>query len=144
MDRINDPRVVAELTALAWRYERALVSNDIPTLDALFWHAPEVVRLGATENLYGEAQIRAFRKARPTANLAREVRDLRVVTFGDDTGCVTLEFVRVIDGVERHGRQSQTWRRFADGGWKVVSAHISVLAAPPLRITISDETAAAG
>lgn len=134
MDRINEPHTVAELTAQALRYERALVENDVPTLDALFWDAPEVVRFGATENLYGSDEIRAFRHARPAVNLAREVRNLHVVTFGDDTGVVTLEFVRTVDGVVRHGRQSQTWRRFADGGgWKVVSAHVSVLAGEPLR-----------
>ena len=133
MDRINDPDTVAALTALAWQYEHALVTNDVPTLDALFWDAPEVVRLGAAENLYGGDEIRAFRNARPAVNLAREVRQLRVVTFGDDTGVVTLEFVRMVDGTARHGRQSQTWRRFADGGWKVVSAHVSVLPGEPLR-----------
>lgn len=137
MDRINDPRTLAELTELAWRYERALVTNDVPTLDALFWDAPEVVRFGATENLYGGDEIRAFRNARPAVNLAREVRQLRVATFGDDTGTVTLEFIRVVDGVTRHGRQSQTWRRFADGGWKVVSAHVSVLPGEPSRVNLS-------
>ena len=133
MECINDPSTLAELTELAWRYERALVTNDVPTLDALFWDAPEVVRFGATENLYGGDEIRAFRHARPALNLAREVRNLRVVTFGTDTGTVTLEFVRVVDGKPRHGRQSQTWRRFADGGWKVVSAHVSILPGEPLR-----------
>lgn len=133
MNTVNEPQALAELTELAWRYERALVGNDVPVLDALFWDALEVVRFGATENLYGGGEIRAFRRARPAANLAREVRSLRVVTFGRDMGCVTLEFIRMVDGVARHGRQSQTWRRFAEGGWKVVSAHVSVLPGEPLR-----------
>ena len=133
MERINDPQTVAELTELALRYERALITNDVPTLDALFWDAPEVVRFGATENLYGGEEIRGFRNARPAMNLAREVRHFRVVTFGADTGMVTLEFVRTVDGVIKHGRQSQTWRRFADVGWRVVSAHVSILPGEPLR-----------
>jgi len=29
------------------------------------------------------------------------------------------------------GRQSQTWVRFPDLGWKVVSAHVSTMSAPP-------------
>jgi ketosteroid isomerase-like protein len=131
MDEINDPATVAELTGLAWRYERALVNNDIPTLEKLFWDSPHVVRLGATENLYGADEIRAFRFARPTANLARTVSNLRAVTFGADTGVVTLEFVRVVDGAPRYGRQTQVWRKFADGGWKVVSAHVSILPGEP-------------
>ena len=133
MDQINEPAVVAELTELAWQYEHALVHNDVPVLDALFWDAPEVTRFGATENLYGADEIRAFRQARPAVNLAREVQSFHVTTFGDDTGVVMLEFVRTVEGVIRYGRQSQTWRRFAQGGWRVVSAHISVLASKPLR-----------
>ncbi len=132
-EMINDPQTLAELTTCALRYEKALVDNDVPTLDALFWDAPQVVRFGATENLHGGDEIRAFRRARPAVNLARDVRNLRVVTFGNDTGAVTLEFVRVVDGITRHGRQSQMWRRFAEGGWKVVSAHVSVLPGEPLR-----------
>ena len=118
----------------SWQYEqRPRHERRARALDALFWDAPEVVRFGATENLYGGDEIRAFRSARQAVNLAREVRQLRVVTFGDDTGTVTLEFVRVTDGVVRHGRQSQTWRKFADGRWKVVSAHVSILPGEPLR-----------
>ena len=133
MDQINESAVVAELTRLAWQYEHALVHNDVPTLDALFWDAPEVTRFGATENLYGADEIRAFRQARPAVNLAREIQSFHVTTFGDDTGVVLLEFIRTVEGVVRYGRQSQTWRRFAAGGWKVVSAHISVLTSKPLR-----------
>lgn len=130
---INDPATVAELTVCARRYEQALVQNDLPVLDALFWDAPEVVRFGATENLYGGDEIRAFRRARPPVDLAREVRNWRVVTFGRDLGIVTLEFVRTVAGQTRHGRQSQTWHRFADVGWKIVSAHVSILPGEPLR-----------
>jgi hypothetical protein len=133
MDQINEPAVVAELTALAWQYEHALVNNDVPTLEALFWDAPEVTRFGATENLYGAAEIQAFRRARPALNLARDVQRFHVTTFGDDTGVVLIEFIRTTDGVIRYGRQSQTWRRFAAGGWKVVSGHVSVLTTKPLR-----------
>ncbi len=64
---INLPQVVAEVTAAFYRYEQALVSNDIAVLDALFWHDTRTVRLGAGENLYGIDEIRAFRAARPAA-----------------------------------------------------------------------------
>ncbi len=123
---INRPDLVAELTQLYMTYEAALCGNDIETLDALFWQAPAVVRFGATENLYGIEAIRAFRQNRPTQNLAREIDQLRVMTFGEDTATVTLEFCRTIDGKPRQGRQSQTWYRFPEG-WKIVSAHVSLL-----------------
>lgn len=126
MNSINDPALVAELTQLYLTYETALCENDLAALDALFWESPEVVRFGATENLYGIDAIRTFRQERPTKDLAREISNLKVVTFGDDTATVTLEFCRTIAGVPRSGRQSQVWRKFSEG-WKIVSAHVSLL-----------------
>ena len=52
-EQINRPLVLAEVTAAFYRYEEALVSNDIAVLDELFWHDKRTVRLGAGENLYG-------------------------------------------------------------------------------------------
>ena len=126
MRAINDAVVVAELTALYLKYETALCTNDIETLDNLFWDAPEVVRFGVTENLYGGDEVRAFRQGRSAVNVDRQMYNLKVVTFGVDTAAVTLEFRRVIDGVVRLGRQSQMWRKFPQG-WKIVSAHVSLL-----------------
>jgi hypothetical protein len=123
---INDPDLVSELTDLYLQYEKALCENDIETLDGLFWQSSEVVRFGATENLYGIDEIRSFRQNRPTKDLARQISNLKVVTFGNDTAAVTLEFCRTINGVPRLGRQSQMWRRLPEG-WKIVSAHVSLL-----------------
>lgn len=126
MSEINDRTLVAEITALYMEYEQALCSNDIETMDRLFWDSPEVIRLGATENLYGIAEIRAFRQGRPAVNLEREILKLKVVTFGQDTASVVLEFKRVINDIPRYGRQSQTWCKFPEG-WKIVFAHVSFL-----------------
>lgn len=70
-DDINLPWVVAEVTAAFYRYEDALVSNNVAVMDELFWHDKNTVRLGAGENLYGIDEIRAFRAARPSAGLQR-------------------------------------------------------------------------
>ncbi len=130
MTPINDPNLVAELTQLYLTYEAALIANDLAVLDDLFWESPDVVRLGATENLYGIEAVRQFRRDRPTQDLTRTIANLKVVTFGDDTASVTLEFERTIQGVVRQGRQSQMWRKLPEG-WKIVSAHVSLL--PPSR-----------
>jgi len=125
---VNLPDVVAELRELYPRYEQALVSNDVDTLVAMFWFAPEVMRFGATENLYGQEELEAFRKSRPAANLARTVTRLEIVSFGRDFGSITLEFERdAANGIVR-GRQSQVWVRFPQG-WRIVSAHVSLLPA---------------
>lgn len=124
--KINTPEVVAELQALYPKYEAALMSNDAETLTKMFWASPQAMRFGITENLFGIEEIEAFRKARPAVNLARAVRRLDIVAFGNDFGSVTLEFERVVNGRTISGRQSQVWVRFPEG-WRIVSAHVSNL-----------------
>ena len=123
---INQPSIVAELKELYMRYEAALCSNDVAVLNEFFWDSADVVRFGLNENLYGVEEIRAFRASRPIFKLEREILNLKVVTFGEHSAAVTLEFSRFINGVERRGRQSQMWCRFPEG-WKVVYAHVSFL-----------------
>jgi hypothetical protein len=125
---INDPEVVAELRALYPRYEEALVSNDVDTLMGMFWAAPQVMRFGVSENLYGAEELEAFRKARPAANLARTVTRLDIVSFGRDFASITLEFERSSTSGMARGRQSQVWVRLPEG-WRIVQAHISLLPA---------------
>jgi hypothetical protein len=123
---INDPTTVAELRELYPRYEAALVNNDVETLTAMFWVSQYAIRLGAGENLYGVDEIEAFRKSRPSTNLARRMMRLEIVTFGTDFGSVTLEFERNTPNGLVRGRQSQVWVRLPEG-WRIVSAHVSIL-----------------
>ena len=126
MTEINRPAVVAELSELYRQYEQALVTNNVATLTHLFWDSPHVIRFGVDENLYGRDEVAAFRNSRPTVNLARQILNMTVVTFGEDTGSVTIEFQRVVNGQTRQGRQSQFWKKLPEG-WRIVSAHVSYL-----------------
>jgi len=126
---INDPATVAELAALYPLYEAALVNNDVPTLTAMFWDSPYAIRLGAGQNLYGTAEIEAFRKSRPSAGLARRQVRLEIVTFGTDFGSITLEFERDTPTGLVRGRQSHLWARLPEG-WRIVQAHVSMLPRP--------------
>jgi len=121
---INLPEVVAEVTAAFERYEDALVNNKVEVLDELFWDSPHTLRYGATENLYGYAAIQAFRAARPSQGLAREILRTVITTYGHDFATANTEFRR--EGGTKTGRQSQTWMRTAQG-WRVVAAHVSLL-----------------
>lgn len=123
-EQINRPLVLAEVTAAFYRYEEALVSNDITVLDELFWHDKRTVRLGAGENLYGIDEIRAFSAARPAAGLQRALRHTTITTFGEDYAVCSTEFTR--EGSERIGRQQQTWVRFPCG-WRIVAAQVSLM-----------------
>jgi ketosteroid isomerase-like protein len=123
-DRINDPDAVAAVSAAFYRYEQALVSNDVAVLDELFWHDARTVRLGAGENLYGIEEIRAFRAARPSKGLDRTLRNTVITTFGDDYAVCSTEFTR--EGTARIGRQQQTWVRLPQG-WRIVAAQVSLM-----------------
>jgi len=119
---VNDPEVVAEVTAAFHAYERALMADDVPAMDEIFHDAPTTVRYGVGEVLYGADEIRAFRKGRggsPQRRLGR----VEVATYGRDFATANAEFFR--EGSAARGRQSQAWARFADG-WHVVSAHVSI------------------
>lgn len=122
---INLPDVVAEVTTAFERYETALVTNDVEELDALFWNSPHTLRYGASENLYGYDAIREFRAGRSPQGLARRVLRTAITTYGNDFATTNIEFQR--EGSERIGRQSQTWMR-TSAGWRVVSAHVSLMA----------------
>ncbi len=124
---INLPTVLAEVTAAFARYEQALVSNDVTVLDELFWNSPHTLRYGVTENLHGYEAIQAFRAGRPAQGLARTLENTVVTTYGTDFATANTEFRR--DGSAKTGRQSQTWMRTPEG-WRVVSAHVSLLTAP--------------
>lgn len=123
---INQPDVLAELTAVFARYEDALVNNRVDVLDELFWTSEFTVRYGVAENLRGIEAIRAFRNARPAAGLARTLSNTVLTTYGCDFATAMTEFQR--DGAPRTGRQSQTWVRLPEG-WRVVAAHVSLLGA---------------
>lgn len=125
---VNLPDVLAEVTAAFERYEVALVSNDVSVLDELFWNSPHTLRYGVGENLYGYDAIRDFRATRPAQGLQRTVLRTVITTYGRDFATANIEFRRA--GSDKTGRQSQTWMRTAEG-WRVVSAHVSLLLPPP-------------
>ena len=120
----NIPEVVDEVRALFERYEQALIDKDVAVLDDTFWRSPYTVRLAMGEHGYGFDAIHAHRVARPPGPGIKERRSrLEILTLGRTFATVNLEFkVRDKDLI---GRQSQSWVRFPDVGWKVVSAHVS-------------------
>ncbi len=119
---INDPAVVAEVTAVFDTYEAALMANDIKALDWLFWASAHTVRYGVGENLYGEDEILAFRKTRLGGSPQRRLSRTVITTFGRDFATANAEFEREGDG--RIGRQSHSWVRLPEG-WRIVAAHVS-------------------
>ncbi len=120
--KINDPDILRDVTAAFYEYERALMEDDVAALDALFHQAPETVRYGVGEVLYGFEEIAAFRRSRG-GSPQRKLGRVAIATYGDALATANAEFFR--EGSTKRGRQSQTWVKFPDG-WKVVSAHVSL------------------
>ncbi|MEO0679278.1 MAG: AtzH-like domain-containing protein [Pseudomonadota bacterium] len=122
----NIPEVVEEVRALFERYETALESKDVEVLDDTFWRSPHTIRYALHENGYGFDEIHAHRVRRPPGPGLKEQRlRLEILTLGRDFATVNLEFK--VRGRPLVGRQSQTFVRFDDVGWKVVAAHVSTV-----------------
>ena len=127
----NIPEVVAEIREIFEGYEQALIDKNVDVLDATFWDSPHTIRYALHENGYGFAEIHQHRVARPPGRGIKERRiRLEILTLGRDLATVNLEFT--VRGKDLIGRQSQTWVRFPDLGWKVIAAHVSTMDAAPL------------
>jgi hypothetical protein len=127
---INTPEIVEEVRVLFERYEQALIDKNVDVLDATFWNSPLTIRSAIHENGFGFDEIHAHRVRRPPGpgiKLAR--RRLVITTLGRDIATVHLEFD--MRGRDMPARQSQTWVRLPDVGWKVVLAHVSVTESQP-------------
>ena len=125
---IDLPDVVAEVRAAFERYEAALTSNDVAALDGLFRDDARTIRYGGGENLYGYAEIKAFRAARSAAGLGRTLSRTVITTYGRGFAVAATLFERP-SAPGKVGRQMQTWVRFAEG-WRIVAAHVSIIDEP--------------
>jgi hypothetical protein len=125
---IDLPEVVAEVTQAFSHYEKALVNNEVDVLDALFRKDPRTIRYGAGENLYGYAEIAAFRAARSPVALGRTLSKTVITTYGRDFAMASTLYERP-SAPGKIGRQMQTWVRFPEG-WRVVAAHVSLIQPP--------------
>lgn len=125
---VDLPDVAAEVREAFARYETALTTNDVAALDGLFRKDARTLRYGIGENLYGFDAIAAFRAARNPAGLMRDLSKTVITTYGRDMAVASTLFHRAsLPG--KIGRQMQTWVRFAEG-WRIVAAHVSIIAAP--------------
>jgi len=125
---IDPPDVVAEVREAFMRYEKALTSNDVATLDELFRKDARTLRYGIGENLYGYDAIAAFRAARNPAGLMRDISGTTITAYGRDIAVASTLFSRA-SAPGKIGRQMQTWVRFPEG-WRIVAAHVSIIDQP--------------
>jgi len=122
---IDLPEVVAEVRECFAHYEKALVENDVPALNALFRDDPRTIRYGGGEILYGYEEIKAFRAARSPVALGRTLSRTVITTFGREFAVASTLYERP-SAPGKIGRQMQTWVKFPEG-WRVVAAHVSLI-----------------
>ncbi|MEY2839610.1 MAG: hypothetical protein RJB60_1909 [Pseudomonadota bacterium] len=125
---INHHDVVSEVTRLFLDYESALMNNDIEALNQYFWQHDAVTRYGIADKQLGHAALVAYRKKVPAPDFTRTLYDVRITAFGPDMAVAMCEFKR--SDTPLHGFQTQTWARLPQG-WKIVSAHVSMVPFPP-------------
>jgi hypothetical protein len=142
---LNDPTIIAEITALHDAYEHALITNDVAALNASFWNSPYVVRFGVSEHLYGAEAIATYRNDSRPVLVDRHITRRTITAFGPDMASVTCELSQTVGGQPRHSRQSQVWVRFPEVGWKIVAAHVSHAVGTPTAAwgSYADRAAAA-
>ena len=125
---INHHDVVTEVTRLFLDYELALMNNDVAALNQYFWNHDAVTRYGIADRQLGHQALVDYRKAVPAPNFTRQLHDVRITAFGPDMAVAMCEFKR--SDTPLHGFQTQTWARLPQG-WKIVSAHVSMVPFPP-------------
>jgi amidase len=131
-----------------WDYERALMANDLPTLDRLFAPGPDTLRGDAGGLLVGHRAISAFRVGRggsPDRIIlevhVRPIESAAGASSGAGAGAgagapVNSALVVAVTSLRSGGRgqQTQLWHR-GDSGWVVDAAHVS-LPAPAINSSV--------
>ena len=119
---INIPEIVAEVTEAFMLYEKALTTNDVDTIDTLFWNSPQTLRYGPNGTLLSHAALSAFRRGRKISGVDRTLKNTVITTFGTEFAVANTESDKPNSSIT--SRQSQSWVRM-DAGWRIVSAHVS-------------------
>jgi len=125
---VDLPDVVAEVKTAYDRYNEAVNSGNIATLNSTFRNDPRTIRYGQAENLYGYKEIEGFRAAARPLDPPRTLSKTVITTYGRDYAVASTLTYRA-NQPGKVGRQMQTWVRFPDG-WHVVAAHVSTIDEP--------------
>ena len=119
---INIPEIVEEVTLVFLAYEKALVENDVETINQFFWEDSKTIRFGPNGTLTGYVALSEFRRNRKITGVRRSLKNTSILTFGRNFAVANTE--AEVEKIPGTSQQSQTWIR-TDKGWKIVSAHVS-------------------
>jgi hypothetical protein len=120
---IDKPEIVAEVRASFDGYNAAIEKGDATALNGYFWNAPNTVRFGHAEHLFGYEAISTYRSGQWKPGAPRRLERLAITTLGTDFA-TTWAIFRPTSGAGPTTRQSQTWARMPEG-WRIIAAHVS-------------------
>jgi hypothetical protein len=119
---LNIPEVVAEVRAAFLRYQHAVDTKDVETMNELFWTSPFTVRFGPNGTLIGHDAIANYRQTRTASAEPRALQNTVITTFGREFAATNTETKKAVrPGI---GRQSQVRIR-TSCGWRIAAAHVS-------------------
>src|SRR5215203_2243192 len=110
---LNIPEVVTEVRAAFLRYQHAVDTKDVETMNELFWTSPFTVRFGPNGTLIGHDAIANYRQTRMASAEPRTLQNIVITTFGRNFAATNTETTKAVKpGI---GRQSQVWIRTSRG-----------------------------
>jgi hypothetical protein len=124
---INDADIVKEIEAEFAGYDEALRTNNVAALNGYFFDSPTTVRFGNAENLYGYAEIQAYRAGVVPTGAGPQRERTVITTYGKNFATVATLSRR--PQASKVGRTMQTWVRLPQG-WRIVAAHVSTIDDP--------------
>ena len=84
---LNIPKVVAEVRAAFLRYQHAVDTKDVETMNKLFWTSPLTVRFGPNGTLIGHDAIANYRQTRTASAEPRALQNTVITTFWPQLCC---------------------------------------------------------
>lgn len=110
----------AALRDAFWRYETAILADNVPVLDMTFASGPDTLRGDSAGLLVGHDAIAAFRGTRGGV-ASRTIERLEYRRLADDAA-VVVSISRYAAGGT--GLQTQVWQHIA-GQWQIIAAHVT-------------------
>ena len=109
-------------------YETALVGDDAKAINGFFWNSTDTIRFGIADYEFGYDEIVKWRTQHWSIAPGRTLINTKIMVLSDSVGVVTTQFK--YPDREILGLQTQVWKRFENGSWLVVSAHVSEIKNP--------------
>jgi uncharacterized membrane protein YoaK (UPF0700 family) len=109
-----------DLSTAFWRYERAVVENDLGVMDELFAEGDEPMRADAAGLLVGHSTISQFRKVRGGVS-ERSISAMQSRKLSSEAWVVSAVSDYDTGG---KGVQTQVWIR-TRAGWRILAAHVT-------------------